>query len=299
MRFPIIMATVLLLATQPAAARLQILACEPEWGALASALGGDKVEVHNATTAQQDPHHIQARPSLIASARQADLLICSGAGLEAGWLPLLLRKSGNPKIQPGAPGHLMAAEQVALLDKPKVLDRSEGDIHAEGNPHLHLDPRRLAAVARVLEARLIAIDGANGDHYRQRGSAFQQRWSEAIGGWEQRAAPLKGMRVVVHHRNWRYLFDWLAIEEAGTLEPKPGIPPNTAHLAALAQTMARQPAALIIRTPYQEARPSRWLAERSGVAMAQLPYTVGGSSAANDLFALFDETLGQLLAAQR
>src|ERR1019366_7837905 len=183
--------TLAVLLAQPAFAQLKVLACEPEWGALAQELGGDKVSVYSATTALQDPHHIEARPSLIARARNADLVVCSGSELEVGWLPLLLMQSGNSKIQPGTSGYLKTSQFVSRLEIPKILDRSLGDIHPAGNPHIHLDPRNIAKVAEVLRDRLMQIDTANADFYKSRTAAFQQRWGEAIRRWENQAAPLK------------------------------------------------------------------------------------------------------------
>src|SRR5690349_12532746 len=129
-------------------AALNVLACEPEWAALAQELGGDRVKASSATTAQQDPHRIEARPSLIARTRNADLLVCTGLELEVGWLPVLLQQSGNPKIAAGQPGNFEAGPLVQRLDVPAKLDRSEGDIHPGGNPHIQTDPRNIAIVDR-------------------------------------------------------------------------------------------------------------------------------------------------------
>src|SRR5258706_14334962 len=175
----------------PAAAALNVFACEPEWGALAQELGGDKVNVYNATTAQQDAHHIEARPSLIARVRDADLMICSGSELEVGWVPLLLIQSGNSRIQPGSPGFLEASQFVVRLEVPRVIDRALGDIHPAGNPHIHLDPRNIARVGQVLTERLIEIDHANAGDYRKRAESFRQRWDTAIQTWTKQAAQLK------------------------------------------------------------------------------------------------------------
>ena len=142
-----LIAIALALTASFAHATLKVFACEPEWDALARELGGDQVEVYAATTAQQDPHRVQARPSLIAQLRQADLLVCTGADLEAGWLPVLLRQARNPAVQPGQPGHFLAADQVTLLEVPTSIDRAEGDVHPQGNPHIQIDPRRSAAAS--------------------------------------------------------------------------------------------------------------------------------------------------------
>src|SRR5215210_8209652 len=143
----------MLLLPLHAVAALNILACEPEWGALAKELGGDKVSVYTATTAMQDPHRVEARPSLMARARNADLMVCTGAQLEIGWVPLLQTQSGNAKIQTGQPGYFEAASAVSLIERPTSVDRAQGDVHPAGNPHLHLDPRNIATVATALARR--------------------------------------------------------------------------------------------------------------------------------------------------
>lgn len=287
----------LLTLFEPATAALRVFACEPEWAALTQALGGDHVEVFTATTALQDPHRIEARPSLIAQVRRADLITCSGADLEVGWLPLLLRQAGNARVQPGKPGYFEAAAQVERLEIPRQVDRSQGDVHPAGNPHVHLDPRRLLEIATALSARLGQIDPANTSAYQTRLADFKTRLTDAIRRWETQAAPLKGAKAVVHHKNWVYLFDWLGMQEVGTLEPKPGLPPTAGHLAGLKQTLAQTPAEVIVRTVYNDPRGAEWLHAQTGTPIAILPYTIGGTEQANDLFGLFEETLKRLLTA--
>ncbi|WP_455196864.1 metal ABC transporter substrate-binding protein [Kaarinaea lacus] len=282
-----------------AVARLNIFTCEPEWGSLASELGGDAVKVYIATTAFQDPHRIEARPSLIAKMRQTDLVVCSGADLEVGWLPLLLRSSTNKKVQLGQPGYFEAAMQVERLDVLEKVDRAMGDVHSKGNPHVHLDPRRVATIAEALTQRLSEIDPTNAAHYQQRSEDFQSRWQRAIKKWQDKAEPLKGQRIVVHHKDWVYLFDWLGIEEAAALEPKPGVPPSTSHLASIMTGLQSNPAKLIIYTTYQHDKAAKWLSERANIPAIQLPFTVGGSDSATDLFSLIDETLDLLLKGIR
>lgn len=292
--------TFLLLAPiVPAQAALNVFACEPEWAALVAELAGDRAKVYAATTAQQDPHRIEARPSLIARVRTADLVVCTGAELEIGWLPVLLRQAGNARVQPGRPGYFEAAAVVDRLDVPATLDRAMGDVHASGNPHVHTDPRRIARIAEHLSARLAEIDPANAEAYRSRHAEFARRWAQALERWGARGAALAGVRVLAHHKDWVYLYDWLGMVPAGYLEPKPGIPPSAAYLASLRAELAREPARLVLRTPYQDPRPARWLAEESGIPVVVLPYTVGGAPDAKDLFGLFEATLDRLLAALR
>lgn len=291
----LLVACAISLLAWPAAAAVRVFACEPEWAALAQELGGDKVSAFSATTALQDPHHIEARPSLIARLRNADLLVCSGSELEIGWLPLLLTQSGNGRIQPGSPGYLEASQFVRKLEVPRVLDRSLGDVHPGGNPHIHTDPRNIARVAAVLAERLEQLDATNAATYRARAADFDRRWRAAIARWEAQAARLKGVPLVEHHRGFTYLVAWLGMREVGDLEPKPGVPPTTEHLAELVEQMKESPAKMIVYSSYDDPRAAQFLSQRSGVPALMLPFTVGGSDRAKDLFGFFDDLLARLL----
>ena len=289
----------LLLAAPLARAELKVLACEPEWGALVKELAGDKVSVYVATTALQDPHRIEARPSLVAAARNAGLVVCTGAELEVGWLPLLIRQSGNSAIQPGKPGHFEAAAYVRMLDVPQRLDRADGDVHAAGNPHIQTDPRNITLVAEPLARRLAELDPANAATYQARSADFQARWKAAIQRWEQSAAPLRGVPVVVQHKAFPYLQQWLGLVEVAALEPKPGVEPTSAHLSTVLAGLKTRPAKMILRAAYNDPRGADWLAERTQLPVVVLPFTVGGNEQAKDLFSLFDDTVQRLLKANR
>lgn len=283
----------------PAAAALNAFACTAEWGALLKEIGGARANVYVATTALQDSHRIEARPSLIAAARRADLVACTGADLEIGWLPLVLTQSGNANIQPGRPGYFEAARFAHLLEIPERVDRAMGDVHAAGNPHLHLDPHNIAKVAAALTERMSALDAAGAPVYRERANTFFDRWRKATERWERLAAPLKGMPIVVQHRDFSYLIAWLGLREVGALEPKPGMPPTSAHVNDLLAKLARDPAKAVVRAAYGDPRPVQWLADRAKIPVVVAPYTVGGSDRARDLFGLFDDTLARLLEVAR
>jgi len=297
-RFAIPFLLLAALVATPAQAKLRVFACEPEWGSLVHELAGDTVDVDVATSALQDVHVVEAKPSLIAKVRAADLAVCTGAELEVGWLPQLIRQSGNTKVASG-PGSFMAAMQVKTLERPTALDRAYGDVHPEGNPHVQLDPRRVLVIAKALDARLVQLDPANAATYQSRLADFTQRWLAAMVKWKAEAAPLKGRKVVVHHISWVYLWDWLGIQQIGALEPKPGVPPTSAHLASLIDTTKSANTLAIIRAAYQDPKPADWLSERTGVPAVTLPYTVGGDAQSKDLFGLFDSTLAKLLAAAK
>jgi zinc/manganese transport system substrate-binding protein len=293
-------ALVLLLCTfavPGAEAAIKVLACEPEWGALVQELAGDKASVYTATTGLQDPHHIQARPSLVAAARGTDLLVCTGAELEVGWLPVLIRQSGNGAIQPGKPGNFEAAAYVRKLEIPDRLDRSDGDVHAAGNPHIQTDPRNIAAVAEPLGKRLAELDPSNAATYQARTADFMARWKAAIARWDKAAAPLRGTTIVVQHKAFPYLEQWLGLVQVAALEPKPGIEPTSAHLSEVLAGLQTHPARMILRAAYNDGRGAEWLAERTKLPIVVLPFTVGGDDQAKDLFTLFDDTIQRLLKA--
>ena len=286
----------LCLAAAPAWAALNVFACEPEWGALAASLGGSDVSVYTATTALQDPHQIQARPTLIARLRYADLAICTGAELEIGWMPVLLRQASNAKVQPSTPGYFAASDAVQLLEKPAVLDRSEGDVHPEGNPHIQTDPRNMRIVAVALAKRLAVVDPAHAAGYAQREQKFDADLGAEMQRLEAAAAPLKGVKFVSYHKSWIYLASWLGMTEAANIEPKPGVPPGSAYIADLLSRIPALQAKMIVYAAYEDAKPSEFVAQKSNLPAVMLPFTVGGSDGAKNLFGLYDDTVKRLLA---
>jgi zinc/manganese transport system substrate-binding protein len=288
-----------LAATAPAQAALKILATTPEWASLTKEIGGDKVDVYAATSAFQDVHRVEAKPSLVARARSADLVVATGAQLEIGWLPVLLQESGNARIQPGGNGYFEATSVLRLLEVPSSVDRSLGDIHPQGNPHAQLDPHNIALVAKALTARLAVVDAANAAYYTARGADFLNRWQAATIKWESAAAPLKGVNVVIIHRDQVYLCHWLGLVELAAIEPKPGVPPTAGYLAQLVVKLSSSPPKMILRNAYNDSKAADWLAERVHAPVVLLPYTVGGTPDAKDLFGLFDATVYRLLGAAK
>ena len=284
-------------SSAPSFADLRVFACEPEWGALSEEIGGDAVSVYVATTGGQDPHRIQARPSLIARARRADITVCTGASLETGWLPQVERQAANRDIAIGQPGHFEATSFVALKEIPVSLDRSQGDVHAPGNPHIHTDPRNIATVASALAQRFAQLDPENSTLYQDRLADFLARWEIALARWAVEAEPLRGVPVITQHQNWIYLEDWLQLNRIAVLESQPGIPPSSGHLAEVVEALQANPAKMVIRAAYEDQRPSNFIANRTGMQAVELPFTIGGTDGADDLFSLYDETIRRLLAA--
>ena len=284
----------LIAAPSLANAKTNIFACAPEWGALAQDIGGDKVEIYTASTANQDIHHMRAKPSLLAAMRKADLVICSGASLEVGWLPILINKAGSSDVQEGGIGSIMASDFVERLEVMEDFDRSMGHVHPEGNPHIHLNPNNLILVAKVIAQRLTEIDYENAIYYEDKLISFENEWTKFIAQWEQQAANLRGQKLVVYHKSWSYLLDWLGIESIASLEPKPGIPPNAAHLEKVLEDIKDQQVLGILVAPFENKKGAKWLSEKSNIPIINLPFTVGGNDKSNDLQSLFDDTLNQL-----
>lgn len=283
-------------AAAPGQAALKVLATTSDWGALTRELGGERVDVYVATSALQDVHRVEAKPSLVARARSADLLVATGAELEIGWLPVLVQESGNSQIRPGAAGYFEAASALRLLEVPENLDRAMGDIHPLGNPHVQLDPHNIQAVARALTERLASLEPAQAAYYRSRGADFDARWSAAIVRWEARGAALRGMPVAIMHRDQAYLCHWLGLRELASIEPKPGVPPTAAYLGKLVSKLGATPPRLILVNAYNDPKAAKWLGDRLHAPVVTLPFSVGGSPRAKDLFGLFDDTLDKLLA---
>ena len=271
-------------------AKLFIFNCEPEWQSLAKEIGQDKVESFSATKASQNPHYIRAKPSLLSKIRKADLLICSGSDLEIGWLPVLLDK-GSKIVQPGNIGHLMASNYVKRIEKPKVLDRSQGDIHPDGNPHIHLDPHNIEIVALEITKRLKLIDSNNSDYYQKNYEKFIKKWQVAIDNWEEKISDLQNLKIIAYHKNFSYLLNWIGIKDVILIEAKPGIAPTISHLEKILSNLKEAPADFIIKTPYDPNDGPNWVANKADISITTLPYTVGGNNEVVDLFSLFDSTI--------
>jgi zinc/manganese transport system substrate-binding protein len=222
-------------------------------------------------------------------------VVATGAELEVGWLPLVLQQAGNAKVQPGSPGYFEATSVVPMLGKPTRLDRAEGDVHPQGDPHIQGDPRNIARVAAALAQRLAQLDTGNAAYYQQRYQDFSTRWNAALAKWAQEAAPLKGVRAVVQHKGFTYLEAWLGLQEVAALEPKPGMEPTTSHLAEVLGILQREPAKMVLRAAYQSDQASQWLAQRSQIHVVELPFTVGGTEGAKDLFSFYEDTIQRLL----
>jgi zinc/manganese transport system substrate-binding protein len=253
-------------------AELKVVATVPDLAALAREVGGDRVSVKALSLPTQDPHFVDAKPHLALELNRAQLLLLVGVELEIGWLPTLIAGARNASIQPGARGHLDCAPFIHLLEVPAhPVDRSMGDIHPGGNPHYLLDPRAAASVARGIAARMAELDPPHASDYRQNLASFSRRLEAARKGWELTMARDRGAAIVEYHRTLVYLADWLGLEVVGSLEPKPGIPPNPAHVAELlGQARARGVRAIVQEERYPAAA-SRLLAEKIPAPVVGIP----------------------------
>ena len=295
MRQPLLLAlfATLLLPLRPAVAELHVVACEPEWAALATALGGGDITVFSAATGRRSPHQPPPGRHLATALGQADLLVCTGAGLESEWLPSLLGQVKNPRIQEGRPGHFAAADHVELRGGAKPRGAHRG-----GNPHIQLDPHNIVRIADALTDRFIALDPQEAGDYRFRHTAFIARWQVAMERWEAEAQGLRGIPWVVHDTSWLYLEHWLGLVRVATLEPEPGVAPTPARLAELLDGLKKRPAKLVVRAPHDDPQPAAWLAQQAAIPVVVLPLTIGSTPAARDLFTLFDDILDRLLATR-
>jgi zinc/manganese transport system substrate-binding protein len=291
-------AVVATLGARPAHA-FTIFACEPEWAALARELMPD-ARIHVATQARQDPHHIEARPALIAQLRAADLAVCTGGSLEIGWLPLLQERAGNGKIQTGAPGMFFATEQVELIDKrDQSLSPFQGDVHAEGNPHVHTDPLRMLMVSRRLAERMQDLAREQAPAIEERHRAFEQRWKAQIDRWEMKVQPLRGARVAAQHGTFAYLWRWLGVEQVADLEPRPGLSPTPGHLQSLLQALRKQPPIAVVIASFHDPRAGRWVVGQleGDVPLIVLPAGPADPNGADALVRWYDAILAPLVDA--
>lgn len=288
------------LSTAPAPVRaadkLKVVATTADLAAVARAVGGDDVDVTTLARPTEDPHFVDAKPSFIRVVNQADVLIEGGASLEAGWLPPILDSARNPRISAGAPGLIIAAQGIRLLEVPTQLDRSMGDVHPQGNPHFMLDPVAAGTVAGNVQAGFCAVDGARCPAYQAGLRRFRDAVDARLAAWQAALAPFRGTKVVTYHKDYDYFFERFGMEIAGTLEPKPGIPPSPTHLTELIPRMRAQRVRLIVIEPFRERSNPDFVAENTGARVLVLPTMPDGKDAP-DYLAHIDADIRRLVEA--
>jgi zinc/manganese transport system substrate-binding protein len=297
--FATVLPVALLLASvaTPAGAALDVVTTTEGLAAVVREVGGDDVKVIALSRGVQDPHFVDANPSLAVKLRNADLLVDVGMDLEIGWLPPLVTQSRNSAIQPGGARRLTAGAAVSPMDLPTgPVDRGQGDIHPSGNPHFLSDPRRAVQVAAAIAGRLAEIDPGSAARYRERLQAFQARVAAAEKGWKAQLAPFAGRSVITQHKTLTYLLDWAGLKAAGYLEPKPGVAPPPSHVASLAAVVKSAGVKGVLVENYYDRRPADQLRGLSGVKVIVIPGDVGGTKEASDWASYVDvlvKSLGQ------
>jgi len=288
------------LAPTAAPAAVNVVTTTEGLASLVREVGGDRVKVQPLARGVADPHFVDANPMLAVKLRSADLLVDVGLDLEVGWLPPLVTQSRNAEIQPGGRRRLTAAGAVALLDAPTgPVDRSRGDVHPGGNPHFLTDPGRAVQVAAAIAERLAALDPAGKATYEARLADFRSRALAAVAGWRARLAPLKGRKILTHHRTLSYFLEWTGLASAGELEPKPGIPPPPAHLAELVEVARREGVKAIVVENYYDRRSAAAVAQGAGATVVQIPGDVGGEAGAKDYLAYLGLVVDRIEGALR
>lgn len=258
----------LLMLPLAAQAALDVVTTSSSTGALVREVAGDHAEVTVLAPPDRDLHHLQARPSMMRALRVADLVVALGADLEVGWLPPAIRQAANPGILPGRAGYFEAAAQVELLDAGGPADRARGDVHPVGNPHVNMDPVRMARVALALADRLAELDPDHGGVYRERAGAFEGKVQARVGEWQRRTAGAPG--VVSFHKDVVYLLDRFGVPHLGTLEPVPGVPPTARHLRDLAGALAGRDGVILLAS-FQPRQAADALAEALGWPVVTWP----------------------------
>jgi zinc/manganese transport system substrate-binding protein len=259
------------LAPALARADLRVVATVPSLAAIAREIGGSHATVSSLALPTQDPHVVDAKPSLALDLARADLLVAVGLDLEVGWLPTLQSGARNAKIARGGAGYLEVASFVRLLDVLATVDRSQGDIHPGGSPHFLYDPRAAASIARGLAARMGELDPPNKVAYEASAASFATRLDAARRAWEARLAPARGAPIIGYHKTWTYLADWLGLRQVELLEPKPGVPPNPAHVARVVVTGRKEGVRIILEEAFYPDSTTKLVAEKIGAKVVTMP----------------------------
>lgn len=278
-----------------AQAKPKIVVSYPYIASLVQQITKDGSGVTTLAKGDEDPHFVVPRPSFIGKLRQADLLIINGASMEIGFVPALIRQANNPKVVPGGPGLIDLSQAIPLKDKPATVSRSEGDIHAEGNPHFVLDWHNVPAVARMISDALTRADPGAAKDYKANLDTFLARWKSKSDGWDKQAAPLRGKSIIQYHRLYNYFAARTGLKIVGELEPKPGIPPTSRYIEELIAANAPGSILKIVTDPYHEHKTAQGIAQKLNVGWVILPQDVGAVPGADDIFGLFDTMIASLL----
>jgi zinc/manganese transport system substrate-binding protein len=286
------LAVLFCLIAGPCLARVQVVATLPWIGGVVKDIGKDRIDVTVLVKPNQDPHQIEAKPSMILAARKADVLMYNGLDLEIGYVPVLIESSRNPKIQPGLPGNLDCSKFVTVVEKPVAVDRSLGDVHPLGNPHYHLSVKNMGAIAEGMGKRLAEVDPANAAFFQANAAAFRVRLEQKRGEWQK--TPLAGKRFFAYHKFFEYLASDYGFSVIGYIEAKPGIPPSASHIQQLVEQARQAKPDGILTTAYYGRKETDALSDRTGVKVILVPHEIGSTPRAADWFGLMDEVFAAL-----
>ncbi len=298
MRISFIMLLVIinLVVSPEVEAKLRVVTTLPDFASIAGELGGDRVTADSLIRGTQDPHFVDARPSLILGLSRADLLIRIGMELEDGWLPVLLNQSRNGALTMGKTGYLDASNLIEPMGRVANPDRSMGDVHSQGNPHYYTSPRELFAVAEEIYNRLTILDPDGFDYYSQRWAEFSKKYQLKTKEWQNKVQSLKGTNVIVYDESWIYLVDWIGFKQAGALEPVPGVPPSPAHIAGLLNGVKTKDIKFVFQEIYHPNNLSRIFAKKAGARLLVLPSMVGAEPGIKSIWDKFDRIVELLTA---
>ncbi|MDD2448814.1 MAG: zinc ABC transporter substrate-binding protein [Sulfurimonas sp.] len=275
-------------------AHLNIAVSYPYIGALTKVIGGEHINSVVLAKGNWDPHFVVPRPSLISKVRSADALIMNGAQLEIGWLPPLLDRAANPKARVGASTFLNLSHHVELLHKPATVDRSGGDVHPDGNPHFHLNPKNILTLAKTIEQFLISIDREHSTIYEKNYEEFEKMWSVKIEEWKLKMADKKGKKVIQFHDNLAYFNDAYGLVNIGTIEPLPGIPPSSRHTIELIELIKKEKPCCILHDVYHSTKTANFISSKSGIEVVLMPHDIEALESIQDLSSLFDYLTGAI-----
>lgn len=269
-------------------AHLNIAVSYPYIGALTKSIGGEHISTVVLAKGNWDPHFVVPRPSLISKVRNADALIMNGGQLEIGWLPPLLRRAGNPKVEVGASSFLNLSHYIRMIDVPHSVDRSLGDIHPHGNPHFHLSPRNILRLAGTISHFLISLDSEHRDVYEKNYKAFYSMWIEKIDEWREKMADKRGLKVIQYHDNLAYFNKTYGLKSIATIEPLPGIPPSSRHTIGLIKLIKEKKPCCILHDVYHSTKTAEFISSKTDLPLIIMPHDIGALEDIEDLVSLFD-----------
>ena len=295
----LLLLTGLLLGGAPfLSAALNVVATLPDFASIAQSVGGDHVKAASLARGPEDAHFVDARPTLLRSLNRADVLIEGGADLEIGWLPTLVKNARNRNILPGGSGHVLASQGVRLLGVPEgPVDRSQGDVHAAGNPHFWLDPLNGKILADHLAEVFSRLDPDHADEFKANAATFGREVDMRMIGWLQQMKPYAGTKILTYHKSYEYFAARFGLIVVNQLEPKPGIEPTPGHVARLIPEAKEAGVRLVMVEPFRPRRMPEYVAEALKVPLVQIPDKVGANKDVKDYFGLFDYNLSQITSA--